>query len=519
MKTVLLISSQVASSCVGASAGAFALQRMGIEVITLPTVLLGRHPGWGDPGRVDVDADGLARLFLAVQEQGLLERVDAVITGYFRSSLQVRAAAAMIEYVRKARPDVMVVVDPVMGDEPDGLYVADAVAEAIRRELLPCAGIITPNAWELSHLADRDVFDEASAVDAARATGCPLVLASSVPSGSQIATLSVEAGQVWAASVPRYKAVPHGTGDVLTALFSAHLLHGRPVRNALQSAVSSVDSILAEARRLHADELPLVAAQDYLVNPMAGLNVYQPLLSRRPARWVAGMNACSDGWIAVMLDATGQNAPRVHPLRGFWDVLQTPERPETVAVNMPIGFAAGTDAAGRQCEIQVRELLAARSASVFAAPNRRALYCTSYESACAANASGSKTAVKLSQQVYGLFDKMREIDARITPGLQAQIFEAHPELSFALMRGGEPCAHPGSTKAGLEERVQALREARFDADFLNTSSFTPLHASREDFLDACACAWTAQRILLGAAQRFPETDERDSNGLEMAIRG
>ena len=519
MKTVLLISSQVASSCVGASAGAFALQRMGVEVITLPTVLLGRHPGWGDPGLVEIDADGLTRLFRAVQAQGLLERIDAVITGYFRSSLQVRAAAAMIDDVRKVRPDALVVVDPVMGDEPDGLYVAGAVAEAIKRELVPCADIITPNAWELAHLAGKDVSDEASAIGAARATGAPLVLVSSVPGGAQIATLAVEAEQTWAVSTPRYKTVPKGTGDVLTALFSAHILKDRPVRTALQDAVSSVASILAEARRLHAVELPLVAAQDYLVNPHPGMNIRRPLLARHPARWVAGIDGCRDGWIAVMLDVTGQNAPRMRPLHGFWEVLQTPERPQIVAVDMPVGFADGAVAGGRQCERQIRKVLGPRRSSVFSAPCRRALYCTSYDSACAANAASSTAAIKLSRQVFAIFDKMREIDARITPPMQSQIFEAHPELSFTLMRAGRPCEHSKKSRAGAEERLQALLDTHFDADFLATKNFSPLHVGRDDFLDACACAWTAQRILLGAAQVFPGQTEHDNNGLEMAIHG
>ncbi|MDQ7076971.1 MAG: DUF429 domain-containing protein [Robiginitomaculum sp.] len=47
----------------------------------------------------------------------------------------------------------------------------------------------------------------------------------------------------------------------------------------------------------------------------------------------------------------------------------------------------------------------------------------------------------------------------------------------------------------------------------------PLSAVRNDFLDACACAWTAQRILFGAAETLPKDPARDANGLEMAIRG
>ncbi len=519
MKTVLLISSQAASSHIGASAATFALQRMGIEVITLPTVLLGRHPGWGDPGMVEIDADGLSRMFLAVQAQGVLDKIDAVITGYFCTSRQITAAAAMIDYVRAAKPDVKIIIDPVMGDEPDGLYVPDAVAQAISRDLLPRADIITPNTWELAHLSDRPVFDEGSAVEASRSIKCPLVIASSVPSAALCATLAVSKEEAWCVTTPCYKNIPKGTGDLLTALLTAHILNGKPVRNALENAISSIDMVLGEAQRLGATELPLVATQDRLVSPRTGVSARPPLQARRHARWVAGMDGCPGGWIAVMLDVTGQHAPVMRPLRGFWDVLLTPERPEIVAVDMPIGFLERAIKGGRGCERAVRERLGARKSSVFSSPSRRALYTTSYEAACTANAKSAEHAPKLSQQTFALFDKMREIDARITPGMQSRIFEAHPEYSFTLIREDQPCDNPKKTIEGERERVTALQKIGFEKEFLATETFTPLSAVRNDFLDACACAWTAQRILFGAATVLPKEPAHDSNGLEMAIRG
>ena len=99
-----MINSQAASSQIGGSAGVFALQRMGIEVIFLPTILVGRHPGWGDPGRVDISADDLSTMFLAVREQNLLSKIDGVFTGYFRSVRQITAACAIIDQIREQNP-------------------------------------------------------------------------------------------------------------------------------------------------------------------------------------------------------------------------------------------------------------------------------------------------------------------------------------------------------------------------------------------------------------------------------
>jgi predicted RNase H-like nuclease len=44
-----------------------------------------------------------------------------------------------------------------------------------------------------------------------------------------------------------------------------------------------------------------------------------------------------------------------------------------------------------------------------------------------------------------------------------------------------------------------------------------LRSGRDDFIDACAAAWTAQRVFDGAAERLPSNIERDSRGLDMAM--
>ena len=45
MKTILSIQSQVAGARVGNSVAVFAMERLGVRVIALPTTLVGRRPG------------------------------------------------------------------------------------------------------------------------------------------------------------------------------------------------------------------------------------------------------------------------------------------------------------------------------------------------------------------------------------------------------------------------------------------------------------------------------------------
>ena len=50
MASALILSSHVASSRVGGSAQVLALAQFKIDPVLAPTVLFGRHPGWGAPG-------------------------------------------------------------------------------------------------------------------------------------------------------------------------------------------------------------------------------------------------------------------------------------------------------------------------------------------------------------------------------------------------------------------------------------------------------------------------------------
>jgi pyridoxine kinase len=256
MARVLILSSYVAASRVGGGAQALALARLGLEPILVPTVLFGRHPGHGPPGGAAVDAATFEAVLGGVEAQGLYGGIDAVITGYFPTPEQVEAAVRTLDRVRAAAPSAQVVVDPVMGDEESGLYVREAVAEAVAARLAPRADVIAPNAWELSRLSGTPVADAASAALAARAFGRP-TLVSSIRQAGQIGAVWADAGEAWLALHPAAATAPKGTGDLLTALFVAARLGGFSGPDALGLAVGGVADAVDEAAGL--DELPLTA--------------------------------------------------------------------------------------------------------------------------------------------------------------------------------------------------------------------------------------------------------------------
>jgi pyridoxine kinase len=239
---ILILSSFVASSPVGGGAQALALAGLELESVLAPTVLFGRHPGLGPPGGGAVDPAIFAGVLSGIEANGVFARADAVITGYFAHPEQVAAAARAIDAVKAARPGALIVIDPIMGDDGKGLYVKAEVARAIGADLIRRAGLIAPNAWELGRLTGFVVARPAEALEAARSLGRP-VLVSSVPVGRRIGVLWTDGEEAWLASHARAATSPNGTGDLLTALFTAALLGGAAGPDALETAVSDVAAL------------------------------------------------------------------------------------------------------------------------------------------------------------------------------------------------------------------------------------------------------------------------------------
>jgi pyridoxine kinase len=242
MATVLCISSEVVRGHVGNSAARFVLQRLGHQVWALPTIILANHPGHRHTAGTRTDPAQLLSMLDAIDANGWLGEVDAVLTGYLPTADHVEMARTAIERVRAVRPDAPIVCDPVLGDDPGGLYIEASAAAAVRDRLIPMADIATPNRFELHWLSTAPVDQVQQAVTAARRLGPSLVLATSIPdsAGATLHNMLVGPRTIDTEAVSRQSAVPHGTGDMLAALFLGHLLHGALPAQALKAAVGGV---------------------------------------------------------------------------------------------------------------------------------------------------------------------------------------------------------------------------------------------------------------------------------------
>ena len=265
MKTALIISSQVAASRVGASASAFCLQRLGVNTIVLPTTLLGRHPGWGAPGGGAVDAGHLADMWQAIAAQNI--KIDGILTGYMADLANIALAADIIKSLKSGNPDLITIVDPVMGDHGK-LYVPEPIAHSIIKDLLPLADYDTPNLWELGYMTGLPTQTSAQIIDAARALTARTVI-TSVPSGDDIGAMLCTPDGSWRVSHSKFTKTPHGGGDSLAGTFLGRLLTGSTPKDALALSTASIFEILKIAEACGDMELPLVRGQNALTDMKA----------------------------------------------------------------------------------------------------------------------------------------------------------------------------------------------------------------------------------------------------------
>lgn len=268
---VLSIQSEVAFGHVGNTAARFALQRLGVDVMALPTVLFSNHPGHkGMKGQATAPAL-LDDLLTGLEERGFLEGVDAVISGYLGDPVQAEAVRRAVTAVKGRNAKALYLLDPVFGDE-GGAYAKPGIAEAMARQLLPLADIVTPNRFELASLTSRRIETAADAAAAARLLGRPLVLATSAPVGDAggIGTMAVTAREAFLVTTARVNHPPSGTGDLLASLFLGWRLKGADIADALGASVAGVDHMIRAAKDGGFTEMPLVAEQKALSDPEIG---------------------------------------------------------------------------------------------------------------------------------------------------------------------------------------------------------------------------------------------------------
>ena len=242
---IICISSQVAYGPVGNSAAVPALDHAGFTVFQLPTSVLSNHPGHCPPAVTDVKAETLEKSLKILEQQHWLDDCGAIMTGYFRDQHQIEVTARAIAGLKRRKPSLLYLCDPVLGDDHTDLYVPLPVATAIRDKLLPLADITTPNRFELQWLTGASVTSLADAKPAARSLPCPITLATSLPAPpGHLQTCVVERDRAASVTTVHRPDAPHGAGDILSGLFLAEMLASAQPQASLGRAMAALEHIL-----------------------------------------------------------------------------------------------------------------------------------------------------------------------------------------------------------------------------------------------------------------------------------
>jgi predicted RNase H-like nuclease len=203
---------------------------------------------------------------------------------------------------------------------------------------------------------------------------------------------------------------------------------------------------------------------------------------------VLGVDGWRGGWVGALLDG---RSVTLLDLRTVDAVLAVPDA-EVVAIDMPIGLS---DDGVRACDLEARRRLsrAGASGTVFPAPVRPVLAAQSYAQARRLAVAASRRSI--SAQSWNLVPSIRQVDDALGDPPTERVVEVHPELAFRALDAR--VRDRKSLPRGQAQRIRALLPVM---DVLAGLAEAPAGPPVVDMLDACAAAWSAQRIADGTAE-------------------
>ena len=271
---VLSIQSAVAYGHVGNSAAVFPLQRIGVEVVAVPTVNFSNHTGYGAWRGPLIPPAEVAEILLGVEERGVFPQIDAVLSGYQGGVGIGDVIVDAVRRVKAANPSAVYACDPVMGNAKSGCFVAPEIPVLLRDRVVPVADIITPNQFELGFLTGTEpgsIESTLASADLARDLGPSTVLVTSVERPDReegtIEMLVVDDTGAWLVRTPHLPFKANGSGDVTAALFTAQYVATEDAAVALERTASSVFDLIETTYRSGERELQLVQAQEFYADP------------------------------------------------------------------------------------------------------------------------------------------------------------------------------------------------------------------------------------------------------------
>lgn len=192
--------------------------------------------------------------FIALQIKSVAAdlRIGALKTGMLGDRVTVQTVAAAIR-LHALQP---LVADPVMVATSGDVLLAPDAIEAVRRDLIPLAEIITPNLHEAARLLGTEMASSLEAMEEQGRRlldlGCRAVLVKGGHgSEAEAIDILVTCGGSQRFAGPRIDTRnTHGTGCTLAAAITAGLSQGHPLAAAVEEAKAFVTAAISAGRKL-----------------------------------------------------------------------------------------------------------------------------------------------------------------------------------------------------------------------------------------------------------------------------
>ena len=284
-QAILTLQSHVAMGHVGLEAARLPLYLAGFDLWALPTVLFSNHPGHGHFKGAHTPQNMVLDMLEGVDQMQNWPLCAGILTGYMGQADTARLVFEKLRQIKAQNPHLSFCLDPVMGDNDTGLYVADDLPD-IFLSALDFADILTPNHFELELLVGQKLTTLEALIDACqtlRKRGTKCVVVTSVDllefGADKIGLVAVSDSEHLLCLTDKIplKGRPNGAGDCFAAmLYGDYLRHGN-LKTSLNHAANAIFSLIAFTVKRQTlpptitansiGELDLIAARDVISAP------------------------------------------------------------------------------------------------------------------------------------------------------------------------------------------------------------------------------------------------------------